>query len=126
MTTLVIGGDRIDSIRRELAEHGLEDIEHWGGRKPADARRAIPSRVELVVMVTDQLSHNMLYNATIRATRLGLPIVHCRRSAVELRAKLAQRFCKRSTQQTRKTFGPEAVHPERAFADTFPGQARPA
>jgi hypothetical protein len=43
MTTLVIGGDRIDSIRRELADHGLDEIEHWGGRKPADARRAIPA-----------------------------------------------------------------------------------
>jgi hypothetical protein len=43
MTTLVIGGDRIDSIRRELADHGLDEIEHWGGRKPADARPAIPA-----------------------------------------------------------------------------------
>ena len=90
MTTLVIGGDRIDSIRRELAEHGLEDIEHWGGRKPADTRRPIPARVRLVVMVTDQLSHNMLYSATIRATRLDLPIIYSRRSAIELRDKLAQ------------------------------------
>lgn len=92
MTTLVIGGDRIDSIRRELAEHGLDDIEHWGGRKPADARRAIPARVELVVMVTDQLNHSMLYNATVRATRLDLPIIYSRRSAIELRSKLEQRF----------------------------------
>jgi hypothetical protein len=92
MTTLVIGGDRIDSIRRELAEHGLQDIEHWGGRKPADTRRAIPARVELVIMVTDQLSHNMLYNVTVRATRLGLPIIYSRRSAVDLRRKLEAQF----------------------------------
>jgi hypothetical protein len=92
MKTLVIGGDRIDSIRRELAEHGRHDIEHWGGRKPADNRRAIPSRVDLVIMVTDQLSHNMLYSATMRATRLGLPIIYSRRSAVELRSKLEALF----------------------------------
>lgn len=90
MTTLVIGGDRIDSIRRELAEHGLEEIEHWGGRKPAEARRSIPARVRLVVMVTDQLSHNMLHSATLRATRLELPIIYSRRSAIELRGKLAR------------------------------------
>ena len=64
MTTLVIGGDHIDSIRRELAEHGREEIEHWGGRKPADTRRAIPARVDLMILVTDYLSHNMLYSAT--------------------------------------------------------------
>lgn len=90
MTTLVIGGDRIDSIRRELAEHGLEDVEHWGGRKPADTRRAIPSRCDLVIIVTEFLSHNMLYSATVRATRLGLPIIYSRRSAIELRDKLAR------------------------------------
>lgn len=90
MTTLVIGGDRIDSIRRELAEHGREEIEHWGGRKPADTRRAIPARVDLMILVTDYLSHNMLYSATMRATRLDLPIIYSRRSAVELRDKLAR------------------------------------
>jgi len=92
MTTLVIGGDHIDKIRHELAAHGLDKVEHWVGRKPADARREIPARVNLVVMVTDQLSHPMLYNATIKATRLGLPIIYSRRSAYELREKLAERF----------------------------------
>lgn len=92
MTTLIIGGDTIETIRRKLAAHGLDDVEHWGGRKPADARRAIPARVRLVVMVTDQLNHSMLYNATIRATRLGLPIIYSRRSAHELRSKLEEHF----------------------------------
>lgn len=92
MTTLVIGGDYIETIRRDLATHGLTDVEHWGGRKPADARRPIPARVELVVVVTDQLNHSMLYNATLRATRLDLPIVYTRRSGHELRARLAELF----------------------------------
>lgn len=95
MTTLVIGGDKIETIRRELAAHGLEHVEHWGGRKPADARRAIPARVKLVVMVTDQLNHSMLYNATIRATRLGLPIIYSRRSAHELRSRLAEQYSRK-------------------------------
>ncbi len=95
MTTLVIGGDRIDVIRRELAEFGLRNIEHWAGRKPADARRMIPERIKLVVVVTDQLSHAMLYNATLGATRLGLPIIYTRRSAHELQSKLEDRFGKK-------------------------------
>lgn len=99
MTTLIIGGDKIDTIRRELAEHGLDNVEHWGGRKPADARRAIPARVKLVVIVTDQLNHSMLYNATIRATRLGLPIIYSRRSAHELRSKLSERFKKKPARE---------------------------
>jgi hypothetical protein len=97
MTTLIIGGDHIDKIRRELAEYGLHEVEHWPGRKPADARKAIPDRIKLVVAVTDQLSHSMLYNTTIRATRLGLPIIYSRRSAHELRDKLAERYGAKSS-----------------------------
>ena len=92
MTTLVIGGDRIDTIRRELDNYGFHDIEHWGGRKPAESRKNIPERIKLVVMVTDQLSHPMLYSASIGATRMGIPIIYTRRSAHELRSKLAERF----------------------------------
>lgn len=97
MTTLVIGGDRIDSIRRELADYGMTDVLHWIGRKPADARRVIPARIKLVVMVTDQLSHNMLYSVTLRATRLGLPIIYSRRSAHELHSKLEEQFGSKKT-----------------------------
>lgn len=119
MTTLVIGGDRIDSIRRELAEHGLDDIEHWGGRKPADARRAIPARVTLVVMVTDQLNHSMLYNATVRATRLDLPIIYSRRSAIELRNKLEQRFGKRTVNPPSAKTAPGWLIPFQFLAITY-------
>ena len=94
MSTLVIGGDRIETIRRELGEFGLQDIEHWDGRKPADSRKSIPERIKLVVMVTDQLSHSLLYNATISATRMGLPIIYTRRAAHELRSKLAELYSK--------------------------------
>ncbi len=92
MTTLVIGGDRIETIRRELSAHGLNDVEHWIGRKPADARKTIPDRIKLVVAVTDQLSHSMLYTATVGAQRNGLTIIYTRRSAHELREKLVERF----------------------------------
>lgn len=92
MTTLVIGGDRIEAISRDLQVHGLTDVEHWSGRKPADARRTIPASIDLVVVVTDQLNHSMLYNATLRATRLDLPIIYTRRSGRELRLRLAELF----------------------------------
>ena len=104
MTTLVIGGDHIDKIRRELAKYGLDDIEHWPGRKPADARKAIPDRINLIVVVTDQLNHSMLYNATIKATRLGLPIIYSRRSAHELRDKLAERYAEKANRPMLRQF----------------------
>lgn len=119
MTTLVIGGDRIDTIRRELNEYRLDDVEHWGGRKPADSRREIPARVKLVVMVTDQLSHAMLYNATVKATRLGLPIIYSRRSARELRGKLAERFGERAKKTAHRRFSTGWVTPLEPFAISY-------
>jgi hypothetical protein len=94
MTTLVVGGDRIDAIRRELGEYKLNDVEHWSGRKPGDLKRSIPDRIRLVVVVSDQLSHSMMYNATISATQNGLPIIYTRRSGRELRVKLEERYGK--------------------------------
>lgn len=92
MTALVIGGDRIENIRRELEDFGFRDIEHWNGRKPAEARREIPARARLVIMVTDQLSHAMLYSASIKAQRQGLSIIYSRKSAHALREKLVEHY----------------------------------
>ena len=92
MATLVIGGDHIESIKRTLHTFGLDEVVHWGGRKPADTRRTIPDRVRLVVVVTDQLSHSMLYSSTINAQRRGLPIIYTRRSAQKLFEKLIEHF----------------------------------
>ena len=43
-------------------------------------------------MVTDQLSHTMLHNTTVKAMRHGLPIIYSRRSAYGLGEKLAERY----------------------------------
>lgn len=111
MTTLVVGGDHIDAIRRELNAFGLGDVEHWVGRKPADSRRNIPDRIKLVVAVTDQLSHAMLYTATVGATRNGLPIIYTHRSGHELREKLTERYGEAPGRKTYKPFSAGWVLP---------------
>lgn len=92
MTVLVIGGDRIETIRRELTAFGIREVAHWNGRKPGELRWEIPANTRLVIMVTDQLSHSLLYSASIKATRQGLPIIYSRRSAHALREKLAEHY----------------------------------
>ena len=119
MNTLVIGGDRIETIRRELTEFGVRNVEHWSGRKPADTRREIPSRVSLVVMLTDQLSHALLYNATIKATRLGLPILYSTRSARELRDKLVEHFGKKTPRHSILRVGSGWSIPINSFAISY-------
>lgn len=88
MTTLVIGGDKIASIKRELSSLGYHDVEHWHGRNPAHAHREVPKRTKLVVMMIDQLNHSLLKSARIDVEKRGLPIVYCKRSVSQLREKI--------------------------------------
>ena len=55
MTALIVGADKVETIRAEIfkvAGHlGLSgDADHWAGRKVGDSRREIPrdTRIELV------------------------------------------------------------------------------
>lgn len=39
MTALIVGGDYIQTLRRELLAHGLTDVEHWDGRQSRITQR---------------------------------------------------------------------------------------
>jgi hypothetical protein len=59
MTVLIVGGDYIISLRRELLAHGLQRVEHWDGRQPRSTKRIIPNRARLVVILYDYVSHSV-------------------------------------------------------------------
>jgi hypothetical protein len=88
MTALIVGGDHIESIRREISLRGMSRIEHWNGRKPGDLRKTLPKGTELVVVLYDSLSHNMLKKVSADTAGSGIPVIHCRRSVGILCNKL--------------------------------------
>jgi hypothetical protein len=88
MTALIVGGDYIESIRKEMSARGVERIEHWNGRKPRDLRKTLPKGTELIVILYDYLSHRMLKKVNADAADSGIPIIHCRRSLGQLCSKL--------------------------------------
>jgi hypothetical protein len=90
MTALIIGGDCVDPLKREIRARGHERVEHWSGRKTGFAKRAIPARTRLVVVLFDYVNHNLVHALKQQAGRVGIPVIFCRRSATDLRRCLAE------------------------------------
>jgi hypothetical protein len=88
MTALIIGGDYIETLRRELLAHGLRRVEHWDGRQPRVTRRSIPVSARLVVILHDYVSHGVSNALKQQAYRKDIPLVFCRSSTHDLRKKL--------------------------------------
>ena len=88
MTALIVGGDYIQTLKRELLAHGLTRVEHWDGRQSRFTKRMIPSSAKLVVILYDYVSHSVSNALKQQANRNGVPLVFCRSSTHELRRKL--------------------------------------
>ena len=88
MTALIVGGDYIQTLKRELLAHGLTNVKHWDGRQSRFAKRTIPGSARLVVILYDYVSHNVSNALRRQATKNGVPLVFCRSSTHELRRKL--------------------------------------
>ena len=93
MQALIVGADRIETIREEIyrvAERlGIDDVAHWPGRKAGDGRRVLSRRTRLVVFVCDRANHMLMRHVRRQAEEVGASMVFCRHSATELRERLA-------------------------------------
>jgi len=88
MTALIIGGDDIEGIKKEIAFHGVERATHWDGRKTRDVKKSIPRDTTLVVIMFDCVNHNLVHKVKQDARRSGIPIVFAARSAGDTRKRL--------------------------------------
>ena len=88
MSALIVRGDYVEAIRREIVAHGHADLLHWNGRKTAFARRQLPRDAELVVVLCDYVSHNLMGALKRNARRSGASLLFCRHSTHDLKTKL--------------------------------------
>lgn len=80
MTALIIGGDKIDSIRDELLAQGVTDIAHWVGRKHGDKNNIIPKDTQRIVVLTNYVNHGLVGKIKKEAKRLNIPIEYTKNS----------------------------------------------
>jgi hypothetical protein len=89
-TALIVGGDQIDGIKQELANFGIDHINHWSGRKVGDGKRIIPHDTELIVLITDWISHTFTHKIKQSAAKRGVRIVYTPNGPAALRSRLAR------------------------------------
>ncbi len=90
MKALVVGADRLGNIPQLLTEYGISVMRHVSGRDPSSQRadRAVPSGVDLLILFTDFLGHNVMRSYRDAARRQGLRVLACRRSTCSLQGAL--------------------------------------
>lgn len=90
MAALIIGGDRVDSIRQELLARGESDIAHWPGRKHGERRQTIPKNTRRIVILTDYVNHSLAGIIKKEARRLDIPICFTKNSRRFMAAALPE------------------------------------
>lgn len=93
MNALIVGADRLGNIPDVLAGFGIRIAAHVSGRDTAHQRRsaALPAGIQMVILFTDFLGHNVMQRFREAASREGVSVVCCRRSVCALRQALGRR-----------------------------------
>jgi hypothetical protein len=85
---LVIGGDRIGTILKNLEGEGFGEVIHLNGRKKKMVRTDIPRKVDLILVLTDFINHNLTGSIKRKAQESGIPICFSKRSWCFIREEI--------------------------------------
>lgn len=93
MNALIVGADRLGNIPDVLGAFGIRIAAHVSGRDSTHQRRstALPAGIQMVILFTDFLGHNVMQRFREAANREGVAFVCCRRSVCALQQALGKR-----------------------------------
>lgn len=80
MSVIIVGGDHLGSIPRELDKMGVTDIQHLTGRNGQKIRGRIPEKADFIILLYDFVNHNLAYKIKKLAGNRGIPIIYAKRS----------------------------------------------
>jgi len=103
MSLLILGGDRINPILTLLEGLGVTDIIHWTARNQKNGRKKakrIPSKVDMVLMLTNFLNHNTMLYYKAEAKAKDLPIVYSTRNVDCVKSAFIQTLAKLDSNST--------------------------
>ncbi len=87
-SVLIVGGDQIDGIKQVLINHGIQHINHWSGRKVGDSNKVIPFDTEIIVLITNWISHSITHKVKKNAMKRGIKVIYTPNGANALRNRL--------------------------------------
>ncbi|BBB90346.1 MAG TPA: DUF2325 domain-containing protein [Methylomusa anaerophila] len=89
MSIVVIGGDHLGSIEKNLYAVGVQELTHISGRNsPAKAKLAISKKTDAVLVLTDYINHNTAAMAKNLAKAHSIPLIFAKRSWTSVAEKL--------------------------------------
>ncbi len=79
---LLVGADKLGNIENLLKQRGLDEYRHITGRDPKLQKfiRSSMSGVELMILFTDFVGHNVMRNFRKLARENKVPFVACKRT----------------------------------------------
>lgn len=94
MSVVIVGGDSLGKIPDRLDQLGFECVNHITGRKLTGRKCQnckLLKKAEMVLVLTDYVSHDLCDKVKERAKAKGLPVIYCQRSWANIYKKLD--FC---------------------------------
>ena len=85
---LIVGGDRLGNITKKLEQEGIKEVIHLTGRNTQMTQREIPSKVDLILVLTDFINHNLSTAIKRKAQKRDIPIYFSKRSWSSIYAEL--------------------------------------
>lgn len=80
MSILLVGGDRLGNITRNLIEYDFKNIEHISGRKNGDKKLKISPKTDLVLLLVDYVGHQLIETVKQESRKSDVKIVFSKRS----------------------------------------------
>ncbi|ODS33091.1 MAG: hypothetical protein SCARUB_01790 [Candidatus Scalindua rubra] len=88
MSVLIVGGDHLGSIPKELKKLGIDDIRHVNGRNRSVIKKGMPMSTDLIIVLYDYVNHNLTDVVKKSARELNIPVIFARRSWSSIYSKL--------------------------------------
>ena len=89
-SVLIVGGDQIDGIKQVLNNHGVDQINHWSGRKSGDSNKVIPLDTKIIVLITNWISHSITHKIKRSAIKRGIKVIYTPNGATALHNRLVK------------------------------------
>lgn len=77
---LIVGGDKLGNITKKLEQEGFVEVIHLNGRNTQMTRMDIPRNVDLILVLTDFINHNLSLAIKRKAQKQDIPIRFSKRS----------------------------------------------
>ncbi len=88
MNALLIGADRLGNIPTLLEDRGVQNFEHWDGRKKGMRKMKIPTDVDVVIVFTDFIEHRLTERIKSETKAMNIPCIFSRRAVSDLSTQM--------------------------------------